>query len=165
MAATLIRDENISSPKYWREPTLVSASQFIPQFVCSEENGDSGPVTVSTRWLGWGYWSLNIHSYFDFITFISYSDRFYYPGLQNHCRQWLQPWNYKTLAPWKESYYKPRQCIKKQRHHLAHKGPSSQSYAFSSSHIWMWEFDHKEGWALRINAFKLWCWRRLLRVP
>ena len=53
------------------------------------------------------------------------------------------------LALWKESYDKPRQHIKKQtlkRHEFAHKGPSSQSYGFSSSHIWMWELDHKLGW-------------------
>ena len=37
-------------------------------------------------------------------------------GLQNHCRWWLRPWNYKTLAPWKESYDQPTQHIKKQRH-------------------------------------------------
>ena len=43
----------------------------------------------------------------------------------------------KTLAPWKESYDQPRQLIKKQRHCLANKGPSSQSYGFSSSHAWM----------------------------
>ena len=41
---------------------------------------------------------------------------------------------------------------------------SSQSYGFSSSHVWMWELDHKEGWDRRIDAFKLWCWRRFLRV-
>ena len=52
----------------------------------------------------------------------------------------------KTLASWKESYDKPRECIKKQRHHFADKGPYSQSYGFSSSHVWMWELDHKEGW-------------------
>ena len=46
---------------------------------------------------------------------------------------------------------KPRQCIKKQRHHFARKGPYSQSYGFSSSHVWMWEF-YKEGWIL-----KDWC--------
>ena len=38
-------------------------------------------------------------------------------------------------APWKESYDNPRQCIKKQRHHFADKGPYSQSYGFSSSHV------------------------------
>ena len=42
----------------------------------------------------------------------------------------------KTLAPWK-NYDKPRQHIKKQRHYLANKGPSSQAYGFSSSHVWM----------------------------
>ena len=42
-------------------------------------------------------------------------------------------WNYeiKTFAPWKKSYDKPRQCIEKQKHHFANKGPSSQSYGFS----------------------------------
>ena len=49
-------------------------------------------------------------------------------------------------APWKKSYDKPRQCIKKQRHHFANKGPSSQSYGFSNSRVQMWELDHKEGW-------------------
>ena len=43
----------------------------------------------------------------------------------------------KTLAPWKKSYDKPRQHIKKQRHYFADKGPYSQSYGFSSSHVWM----------------------------
>ena len=43
----------------------------------------------------------------------------------------------KTLTPWKESHDQPRQLIKKQRHYFANKGPSSQSYGFSGSHIWM----------------------------
>ena len=43
----------------------------------------------------------------------------------------------KTLAPWKKSYDQPRQHIKKQRHYFANKGPSSQGYGFSSSHVWM----------------------------
>ena len=58
----------------------------------------------------------------------------------------------KTLAPWKKSYDQARQHIKMQRHYFANKGPSSQSYGFSSSHVWMWESDHKESWAL-----KSWC--------
>ena len=69
-------------------------------------------------------------------------------GLQNHYRWWLQPWNYKMFAPWKKSYDQPRQHIKKQRHHFTDKGPYSQSYGFSSSHVWMWELDHEEGWVL-----------------
>ena len=44
---------------------------------------------------------------------------------------------------------KPRKRIKKQRHHFSNKGPSSESYGFSSSHVWMWESDHKEGWVLK----------------
>ena len=42
--------------------------------------------------------------------------------------------------------------VKKQRHYFVDKGPSSQSYGFSNSHVWMWELDHKEGWAP-----KNWC--------
>ena len=58
----------------------------------------------------------------------------------------------KTLAPWKKSFDKPRQNIKKQRRHFANKDLYSQSYGFSSSQIWMWDLDHKEGWAP-----KNWC--------
>ena len=50
----------------------------------------------------------------------------------------------KTLAPWKESCDQTRQHIKKHKHYFANKGLSSQSYFFSSSHIWMWELDYKE---------------------
>ena len=56
------------------------------------------------------------------------------------------------LAPCKKSYDQIRHHIKKQRHHFANKHLYSQSYGFSSSHIWRWELDHKEGWAL-----KNWC--------
>ena len=80
------------------------------------------------------------------------SDRFYFRELQNHCEQCLQLWNLKTLAPWKKSYDKPRQRIKKQRHHFVNKSPSSQRYGFSSSHVRMWEMDHKEG-----RMLKNWC--------
>ena len=53
----------------------------------------------------------------------------------------------KTLVPWKKSYDQPRQHIKKHRHYFADKGLPSQSYGFSSSHVWMWELDYKESWA------------------
>ena len=55
--------------------------------------------------------------------------------------------------------------ILKNRHYFANKGLSSQSYDFSSSHVWMWELDYKESWNRRIDTFALWCCRRLLRVP
>ena len=59
------------------------------------------------------------------------------------------------LAPWKKSYDKSREYIKKQRHYFVNKGPTkvhSQGYGFSSSHVWMWELDNKESWVL-----KNWC--------
>ena len=59
----------------------------------------------------------------------------------------------KTLAPWKKSYDQPRQHIKMQRHYFANKGPSSQNYGFSSSHVWVWELDHKVGWAPKNRHF------------
>ena len=93
------------------------------------------------------------------------SDRLYFFGFQNHCRWWLQPWNKKTLTPWKKSYDQPRQHIKKQKHYLADKDPSSQGYGFSNSHVCMWELDLKKAEHWRIDAFELWCWTRFLRVP
>ena len=56
------------------------------------------------------------------------------------------------VAPWKESYEKPRQCIIRQRYHFADRSSYNQSYGFSSSHVQLWELDHKEGWAP-----KNWC--------
>ena len=94
-----------------------------------------------------------------------HSERFYFLRFQNHCRWWLQPWNLKILAPWNNSYDQPRQHINNQRHYSATKGPSSQSYVFSSSQIWIWELDYKESWALKNWCFWTVCWRRLLRVP
>ena len=83
-------------------------------------------------------------------------------------KQWKQ---WQTLFSWKslqmvtaamklkdscyleEKLWKPRQHIKKQRPYFANKGPSSQGYGFSSSHVWMWELDRKESWML-----KNWCY-------
>ena len=58
----------------------------------------------------------------------------------------------KDACSLEKSYDQPRQHIKKQRHYFTNKGPSSQSCDFSSSHVWMWELDYKESWAL-----KNWC--------
>ena len=57
------------------------------------------------------------------------------------------------LAAWKKSYDQPRQHIKKQRYYFANKGPFSQSYGFSSSHVWMWDLDYKESWVLKNGCF------------
>ena len=56
-------------------------------------------------------------------------------------------------TPWEKSYDQPREHIKKQkRYYFANKGPSSQRYGFSSSHVWTWELDSKESWVA-----KTWC--------
>ena len=68
------------------------------------------------------------------------------------------------VTPWKKSYDQPRQHIKNQKRYSASNGPYSQSYGFSCYHVWMWELDHNEGWALK-NWFLNCGWRRLLRVP
>ena len=71
----------------------------------------------------------------------------------------------KDAAPWKNSYDKPRQHIKKHRHYFADKGPSSQSYGFPVVMYGSESWTMKKAERRRIDAFQLWCWRRLLRVP
>ena len=69
------------------------------------------------------------------------------------------------LVPWKKSYNKPRQHIEKQRYHFADKGPYSQNYGFSSSHVCMWELDHKEGWVLKNWCFWIVVLEKTLESP
>ena len=59
----------------------------------------------------------------------------------------------KDASPWKKSYGQPRQHIRRQRHYFANKGSSTQSYGFSSSHVWMWKLGYKESWALKNLCF------------
>ena len=71
----------------------------------------------------------------------------------------------KTLAPWKKSYDKPGQHIKKQIYYFANKCPLVKAIVFP---VVMYGYDSwiiKKAECQRINAFELWCWRRLLRVP
>ena len=69
------------------------------------------------------------------------------------------------LVPWKKSYDQPRQHIKKQRHYFANKGPSSQGYGFPVVMYGCESWAIKKAECQRIEAFELWCWKRLLRVP
>ena len=86
---------------------------------------------------------------------------FIFLGSKDHSSEWLQPQNQKTLVLCTKSYDQPRQHIEKQRRYFAYKGQYSESYGVSSSHVWMWELDHKEGWVL-----KNWClWTVLLKTP
>ena len=86
-------------------------------------------------------------------------ETFYFVGLQNHCEQWLQPQNSKMLASWKERNDKPRQRIIKQRRHFAEKGSYSHAVMYKCG---SWTIKKAERW--RIDPFKLWSLRRLLRV-
>ena len=70
-----------------------------------------------------------------------------------------------AYTPWQESYDQPRQHIKKQRHYFANKGPLVKATVFPvvmcGCEIWTMKIAECQ----RIDAFELWCWRRLLRVP
>ena len=80
------------------------------------------------------------------------SERLYFLGLQNHCRWWLQPWNQKILVPWKKSYTSLDSILKSRDITLPTEVHLVKAVVFSSSHVWMWELDYKESWAL-----KNWC--------
>ena len=70
-------------------------------------------------------------------------------------------------APWKKTYNKHRQHISifKSRHHFANKVQSSQSYDFSSSHVWMWDLYNKEGWAPNNRCFWTVVLEKTLKSP
>ena len=69
------------------------------------------------------------------------------------------------ISPWRESCDQPRQHIKKQRHYFVNKDPSSQGYGFSSGHVWMWELDYKESWALKNWCFCIVVLEKTLESP
>ena len=93
------------------------------------------------------------------------SNRLYFLGLQNHCRMLTTAIKLKDACSLENSYDQTRQHIKKQRHYLATKGPSNQSYGFSSSHVYMWKLDHKESWALKNWCFWTVVFEKTLESP
>ena len=151
-AGIKIAGRNINNLKYADDTTLMAESKEELKSLLmkvKEESKKSGlklniqktKIMASGPITSWQRWWINGNS-----------DRLYFLGLQNHCRWWLQPWNWKMLAPWKKSYDQPRQHMKKERHYFADKSPSSQSYSFSSGQVWIWELDYKESWVP-----KNWC--------
>ena len=80
------------------------------------------------------------------------SDRLYFWGAPKSLQMVTAAMKLKDVGSWKKSYDQSRQCFKKQRHYFASKGPSSQSYAFSSSRVWMWELNCRKRWVP-----KSWC--------
>ena len=71
----------------------------------------------------------------------------------------------KIIADGDCSHDQHRQHIKKQRHYFADKGPSSQSYGFSNSHVWMWELDYKEGSVPKNWCFQIMVLKKTLESP
>ena len=63
------------------------------------------------------------------------------------------------------SYDKPRHHIQKQKYHFADNGPYSQSYGFSTSHVWTWELDYEEGWMPRNRCFQIVVLEKTLESP
>ena len=92
------------------------------------------------------------------------SNRFPLLGLQNHCRWWLQSWNLSMIASWQESNDKPRQCVEKQTHYSADKVHIVKAMVFPVVTHGCKSWIVKKAEHQRIDGFKLWCWRRLLKV-
>ena len=69
------------------------------------------------------------------------------------------------ITPWKKSYDKTGQHIKKEIHYFADKGPYTQSYDFSSSHVQMWQLDHKASWAPKNGCFQIMVLEKILESP
>ena len=92
------------------------------------------------------------------------SVRLYFSGLQNHCRWWLQPWNYKTLLGRKvmtnlDNIFKSRHITLLTTVRLV------KAMVFPVVMYGCESWTVKKAECQRIDAFELWCWRRLLRVP
>ena len=93
------------------------------------------------------------------------SDRLYFWGAPKSLQMVTTAMKLKDTCSLEKSYDQPRQYIKKQRHYFVHKGLSSQGYGFSSSHVWMWELDCEESWALKNWCFWTVVLEKTLEIP
>ena len=96
------------------------------------------------------------------------SDKLYFffgGGAQKSLQMVTVAMKLKDACSLEKSYDQFRQHIKEQRHYFANKSPSIQSYGFSSSHVRMWELDHKESWALKHSCFWIVVLEKTLRGP
>ena len=131
---------NINNLRYADDTTLMAESiEKLKSLLKVKEKSEKGGLKLNihkTKIMASGpitSWQIDGETVRDFFFW-----------LQNHCRWWLQPWDWKMLPPWKKSNDQSRWHIKKQRHYFANKGLSSQGYGFSSGHVWMWKLDYKE---------------------
>ena len=134
-AGIKIAGRNINNLRYADDTTLMAKSEEELKSLLmkvKEESEKAGwnfniqktKIMASSPITSWQIEEENVEAVTDFIFFGS---KITVDGDCSH--------EIKTLAPWKNSYDKPRLCIEKQRHHFASKGPYSQSYDFSSSHV------------------------------
>ena len=93
------------------------------------------------------------------------SVRLYFSGLQNHCRWWLQPWNYKTLTSWKKVMTNLQNILKRRHSTLPTKVCLVKAMVFPVVMYGCESWTVKKAECRIIDAFELWCWRRLLWVP
>ena len=131
-----IAGRNISNLRYADNTTLRAESKELKSLLMKvkEESGKVGltlniqktKIMASGPIISWQIDGETVETVASFIL----------GGLQNHCNGDCSH-EIKTLNPWKKSYDQPRQHIKKQRHYFANKSQSSQSYGFSSGHVWM----------------------------
>ena len=85
-------------------------------------------------------------------------------GLQNHCRWWLSHEIKRCLLLGRKVMTNLDSMLRS-RDYFANKGPSSQSYGFSSSHVWMWELDYKESWVQKNRCFWTVVLEKILESP
>ena len=93
------------------------------------------------------------------------SDRLYFPGLQNHSGWWLQPWDSKVFAPRKETMTNLHSVLKSRHTTLPTKVHIVKAMVFPVVMYGCESWTIKKAQCWRTDAFELWCWRRLLRVP
>ena len=93
------------------------------------------------------------------------NNRLYFLGLRKSLQMVTAAMKLKDACSWKKSYDQARQHIKMQRHYFANKGPSSQGYGFSNGRVWMWELNHKEGWASKNWCFWILVLEKTLESP
>ena len=142
-AGIKIARRNINNLRYEDDTTLMAESEELKSLLMKvkEESEKVGlklniqktKITASSPITSWQIDGVTVETVADFILGGS---KITVDGDCSH--------EIKMLTPWKKSYDQPRQHIKKQRHDFANKGPSSQGYGFSSSHVWVRELDYKE---------------------
>ena len=93
------------------------------------------------------------------------NERLYPLGLQNHCRWWLQPWNYKRLVSWRKAMTKLDSILESKDIALSTKFRLVKAMVFPVVMYGCENWAVKKAECQRIDTFELWCWRRLLGVP